>query len=113
MGSLWTLIPLIGIFYFFLIMPEQKRQKKTRAMMSSLKTGDTVYTRGGIFGTIVNINDDIVTLATGPDKIRIDITRGGIGSVVSPAEAEAAATETESKKETLEISDKKNEENAQ
>ena len=97
MGSLWTLIPLIGIFYFFLIMPEQKKQKKIKEMMNSLKIGDDVFTRGGIFGTIVTLDENMVTLATGPDKVKISVTRGGIGSI--------AQTVPEEEKRTLEIED--------
>jgi preprotein translocase subunit YajC len=97
MGSLWTLIPLIGIFYFFLIMPEQKKQKKIKEMMNNLKVGDDVFTRGGIFGTIVTLDENMVTLATGPDKVKISVTRGGIGSI--------AQSVPEEDKKTLELED--------
>lgn len=45
---LWVLI--FGVFYFFLIMPEQKKQKKLKNMIEGLKIGDNVMTRSGIYG---------------------------------------------------------------
>ena len=63
--SLITFAPLIfifAIFYFLLIMPQQRRQKKWQHMLSELKTGDKVVTSGGLRGTIVAIKDDACTM---------------------------------------------------
>lgn len=65
-GSMFTqLLPLIFIiviFYFLLIRPQQQKQKTQRELLSSLKKGDQVVTIGGIYGTIVQVSDDEVTL---------------------------------------------------
>lgn len=116
-SGLFTIIIMIGIFYFFLIRPEQTKQKKVKAMMNSLSIGDVVFTRGGIHGTIVALDDDVVTIATGPDKVKINVSRQGIGSVIesapvqSEAEAEAEVVAEAQNEVKSEISlDKKNEE---
>ena len=60
MGNLTQILPLIlmfVLFYFLLIRPQQKRQKATRNMQSSLKKGDKVATIGGMHGTIDAIDE--------------------------------------------------------
>jgi preprotein translocase subunit YajC len=82
--SLITLAPLIfifGIFYFLLIMPQQRRQKKWQQMLGELKTGDKVVTNGGLRGTIISLKDDAVQLRVPPDNLRIEVTRASIASV--------------------------------
>ncbi|MCF8508071.1 MAG: preprotein translocase subunit YajC [Hyphomonadaceae bacterium] len=65
-------IPLIAIFYFLLIRPQNQRMKKHRAMIAAIKKGDTVITQGGIIGRIFKLGDDEVTIDTGEGgKLRI------------------------------------------
>jgi preprotein translocase subunit YajC len=83
-SSLLTLAPLIfifGIFYFLLIMPQQRRQKKWQQMLNELKTGDKVVTSGGLRGTIVAIKDDSVHLRVPPDNLRLEVARSAVTSV--------------------------------
>lgn len=75
------LIFIFAIFYFLLIMPQQRRQKKWHAMLESLKTGDKVVTSGGLRGTIFAMRDDSVTLRVPPDNLKLEVTRGSIVSV--------------------------------
>ena len=69
-GGLLGLAPLLfifAIFYFLLIMPQQRKQKKWQAMLSELKTGDKIVTSGGLRGTIIGLKDDaLVTCACRP-----------------------------------------------
>jgi preprotein translocase subunit YajC len=81
------LIFIFAIFYFLLIMPQQKRQKKWQAMLNELKTGDKIVTTGGLRGTIVAIKDDYLHLRVPPDNLRIEVTRGSVASVTTPEEA--------------------------
>ncbi|MBE5769880.1 MAG: preprotein translocase subunit YajC [Clostridia bacterium] len=53
------------VFYFMLIRPQRKKDKKVKEMLDNLKHGDRVTTIGGIYGTIVAIKDDTITLAIG------------------------------------------------
>jgi preprotein translocase subunit YajC len=83
-SSLLTFAPLIfifAIFYFLLIMPQQRRQKKWQQMLGELKTGDKVVTTGGLRGTIVALKDDALHLRVPPDNLRLEVTRASIVSV--------------------------------
>jgi preprotein translocase subunit YajC len=80
-----TLIPfilMIGLFYLFIFVPENKRKKKYSSMLNSLKVNDEIMTRGGIIGKITNIQDKYVVLETGPDKMRIKLDKNGISHVI-------------------------------
>ena len=65
---LQLVLPLVlmgAVFYFMLICPQRKKEKKVKEMLNNLKHGDRITTIGGIYGTIVGIKDDTVTLAVG------------------------------------------------
>jgi preprotein translocase subunit YajC len=81
------LIFIFAIFYFLLIMPQQRRQKKWQQMLSELKTGDKVVTSGGIRGTIISLKDDYLQLRVPPDNLRIEVSRASVVSVTTPEEA--------------------------
>lgn len=83
----WIIV--LAIFYLLLILPEQRKQKKFKAMVESLKTGDEILSRGGIYGKIVNIQDDFMIVESGAEKTRLKMSKGAIGSVVTPKEIEA------------------------
>lgn len=75
------LLFIFAIFYFLLILPQQRRQKKWQAMLEALKTGDKVTTSGGLRGTIFSIKDDSITLRVPPDNLKLEVSRGSIVSV--------------------------------
>jgi preprotein translocase subunit YajC len=77
------LIFIFAVFYFLLILPQQRRQKKWQAMVDQLKTGDKVVTSGGIRGTIFAMKDDAVTLRVPPDNLKLEVTRASIVSVTT------------------------------
>jgi preprotein translocase subunit YajC len=82
-GGLVAFLPLVAImfiFYFLLILPAQRKQKKTAQMLSALKTGDKVITNGGIYGTIVGLEDDAVQLRVA-DQVRIKVARSAISGL--------------------------------
>ena len=85
------LIFIFAIFYFFLIMPQQRRQKKWQQMLNELKPGDKVVTSGGLRGTILSLKDDYVQLRVPPDNLRLEVTRASIVSVVDSDEKTKAA----------------------
>lgn len=81
---LTTMLPMVLIFvvfWFFLIRPQRKKDKQVKEMLNNLKAGDRVCTIGGIYGTIVGIKDDTVTLSVGRDNLTMVIARWGIRSV--------------------------------
>ncbi|NLG37915.1 MAG: preprotein translocase subunit YajC, partial [Clostridiales bacterium] len=62
------IVALLGVFYFLLLRPQQKQQKKVREMLAAIKVGDRIKTIGGIYGRIVKIKDeDYITIEVGPD----------------------------------------------
>lgn len=80
------LVLIFAVFYFLLIMPQQRRQKKWQAMLGELKTGDKVVTSGGLRGTIVALKDDSLHLRVPPDNLRVEVTKASIVSVIKPEE---------------------------
>jgi preprotein translocase subunit YajC len=88
-SGLLTIAPLLfifAIFYFLLILPQQRRQKKWQAMLGQLKTGDKITTSGGLRGTIVSLKDDAVTLRVPPDNLKLEVSRSSVVAVTTPEE---------------------------
>ena len=88
------LIPFVlvfGIFYFLLIRPQQKRAKAQREMNSSLNKGDEVVTDGGIFGTILKVGENQVTLEIAP-KVSIRVVRSRITELVKESKTKESKT---------------------
>ena len=86
--SVAPLIFIFAIFYFLLILPQQRRQKKWTAMLDSLKTGDKVTTSGGLRGTIMALKDDSVHLRVPPNNLVVEVTKASVTQVTT-AEEEA------------------------
>ncbi|MED3689545.1 preprotein translocase subunit YajC [Peribacillus butanolivorans] len=87
MGNLTQILPLIlmfVLFYFLLIRPQQKRQKTTRNMQSSLKKGDKVATIGGMHGTIDAI-DELQIVIKSPDGSKLTFDRAAIREITESA----------------------------
>ena len=80
-STIVMLVAMVAIFYFLLIRPQRKKDKKVKDMLAALKTGDRVCTIGGIYGTIVALKDDTVTLAVGSAKNQMVMARWAIRSV--------------------------------
>ena len=68
---------VIGIFYFIILLPMQRKQKKVQEFQQALKVGDRVITTGGIYGQITKVTDDAVQLQIA-DKVRIRLSRSAI-----------------------------------
>ena len=80
-GTMFPLIIMFALMYFMMIRPEKKRKKKEKAMLDALKRGDRICTIGGIYGTIMDIKDDTITLAVGRDNLSMVVARWSIRSV--------------------------------
>jgi preprotein translocase subunit YajC len=88
-GMFAPLIFIFAIFYFLLIMPQQRKQKKWQQMLNDLKNGDKVTTSGGLRGTIIALRDDSLHLRVPPDNLRVEVTRASVVSVTTPDEPAA------------------------
>ncbi len=108
-ASLLTFLPVIFIFvifYFFLIRPQNKKQKETEKMINALKKGDKVITIGGIHGVVSSVKEKTIIVKV-DDNCKIEFNRTAISSVelsdeekAKLAEAEAAKKAKKSKKST-------------
>ncbi len=91
-GSLGAILPLVfifAIFYFLLILPQQRKQKKWQQMLEGLKNGDRVVTSGGVRGTIIALRDDCVHLRVPPDNLRMEIVKSAVVAVNPPEESKS------------------------
>jgi preprotein translocase subunit YajC len=80
------LIFIFAIFYFLLILPQQRRQKKWQGMLDQLKTGDRVTTSGGLRGTIMALKDDSLHLRVPPNNIVVEVTKASVTQVTTNEE---------------------------
>ncbi|MDR1007289.1 MAG: preprotein translocase subunit YajC [Campylobacteraceae bacterium] len=65
--SFLPLIVLIAIFYFLIIMPQQRQTKAHKQMLSELKKGDKIITSGGLFGEVTNIEENFIKIKLSDD----------------------------------------------
>ena len=86
MSTILMLVVMLGIFYFMLIRPENKRKKEAEQMRNSLKTGDKITTIGGIMGTVVSIKDDKFVIETSADQVRIEFAKWALSTNETAAE---------------------------
>ena len=75
------MILIFVIFYFMLIRPQRKKDKEAKQMLANLKVGDRVCTIGGIYGTIVRIKDQVLTIEVGEQKNQMMIARWAVRNV--------------------------------
>ena len=89
------LLPMLAVFYFLLIRPENKRKKEAEQLQNSLSEGDTITTIGGIVGTVVDVKEDKFVIETGADQVRIEFAKWAL----STNESAAAAAKEQAKKD--------------
>ena len=100
MGStIIMMVAMLGIFYFMLIRPENKRKKEAEQMRSSVRKGDKITTIGGIIGTVVDVKENNIVIETSADQVRIEFAKWAISSNETAAEnAKAEARKAEEAK---------------
>jgi preprotein translocase subunit YajC len=79
-SPLVQLIPfalVLAIFYFVILLPMKRRQKKVQEFLAALKVGDKVVTSGGIYGSVAKLGEDAVQLQIAPN-VRVDVSRAAI-----------------------------------
>lgn len=84
-GQMLSFLPLVlifVIFYFLLIRPQQKKAKQHQEMLGKLKKNDEVMTSGGIYGRVISLADNVVTLEVAPN-VRIRVNRPQISTVIT------------------------------
>ena len=110
-GLIIMLVIMLGVFYFFMIRPENKRKKEAEQIRSNVKNGDKITTIGGIVGTVVDVKEDRFVIETSADQVRIELMKWSLSTNESAAEraaAEAKKAKEEKAKKMAEKRAKKN-----
>ena len=77
------MIIIVVAMILVMIIPQRKRDKKMREMLESIKVGDNIKTIGGIYGKVVAVKEDLITIETGPEKAKIVFAKGAVSTVES------------------------------
>jgi preprotein translocase subunit YajC len=94
LASLIFLGLLIGVFYFMLIRPQKRRVDQHRKLIQSIETGDDVVTIGGLYGSVVSVDDEDVELDVGSGTV-LRFTKSAIARIVEDEEEEDEEDEGE------------------
>ncbi len=86
-GFVLPMALVFGLMYVMLILPQKRKEKKTKELLNSLQVGWSVTTIGGISGKIVNIKDDEITVESGVERTKILIKRWAVKDVIKPVES--------------------------
>jgi len=92
MSPILFMLLMFGVFWFILIRPQMKRQKEHAALLSALKKGDMVITRGGLIGKISGLSDKIITIEL-QEKVRVRVLRTHVDGKHDPASLKEESTE--------------------
>ena len=82
---MWAIVPLIilvGLFFFFTVLPQRRQMQAIAAMQARLEVGDEVITTSGIYGRLTRVDDDTVDLEVAPGTL-LKIARRAIGRRVA------------------------------
>ncbi|MBQ9282142.1 MAG: preprotein translocase subunit YajC [Treponema sp.] len=101
--SVVPFIAIIAIFYFFIIRPQNKKQKETQKMIDALKKGDKIVTIGGIHGTVSQTKEKTVIVKV-DEGVKIEFNRSAIAGVVSESSTKSDKKADESKESPKEDS---------
>ena len=87
-GMIIWVVVLFGFMYFVMIRPQKKETQKKELMLKELAVGDTVLTTSGFYGTVIDIQEDMVIVEFGSNKnCRIPMQKAAISAVEKPEEA--------------------------
>ena len=99
--SMLPIFLIFVIFYFFIIRPQNKKQKETDKMIAALKKGDKVVTIGGIHGTVAQTKEKTVIIKV-DDNTKIEFTRSAISSVILQKEEKADKKDKNAEEKSVE-----------
>jgi preprotein translocase subunit YajC len=85
-GMILPLVMIMGVFYFLLIRPQQKKAKEHQDMLTKISKGDTVVTHGGLIGKVVKLTDDNEVLVEVGENVKVRVLRGGIHDIRTKGE---------------------------
>lgn len=85
MSTLIMFALIIGIFYFLILRPQQKRQKERQKLLESLKKGDKVVTAGGMYGTVAGLDEKTVLIQVA-DGVKMKFERSSVNQILKEGE---------------------------
>ncbi len=94
LAMLFPFVMMFGIFYLLVFRPQSQARKTHERMLKQLKKHDEVVTTGGLFGTVVNVKEETVTLRI-DENVRVEVERTAITRLVKSRGAEAEAVSAE------------------
>lgn len=80
LGAFFPFLLILVLFYFLLILPQNKERKKREQMLASIQRGDRVLLRGGIFGTVTDLKDQILTVKIA-ENTKVEAARAYVETV--------------------------------
>ncbi|MBE6729715.1 MAG: preprotein translocase subunit YajC [Ruminococcaceae bacterium] len=98
-GNWWMIIyivVIIGVMYFVMIRPQKKKQKEEQKMRESIQVGDELLTIGGIFGRVVSLKEDSITIESSADHSKIKIAKWAVSQNLTIHEEAADSGEKKS-----------------
>ncbi|HVL07520.1 MAG TPA: preprotein translocase subunit YajC [Acidimicrobiales bacterium] len=88
MGPLLALLITFGLMWVLLILPQQRRMRQHQAVVASLQEGDEVVTAGGVYGTIISVDDDTLAVEVAPGVV-LRILRSAVSQRIAPDDGPA------------------------
>ena len=76
----WLVI-MVGLFYFMMIRPQQRKEKERRALIASIKSGDRVVFGGGLIGTVANVKDTVLVVKAA-ENTKLEVLRASVTRVI-------------------------------
>ena len=83
MGPLLALLLTFGLMWVLLILPQQRRMKQHQAVVASLRAGDEVVTAGGVYGTIISVDDETLAVEVAPGVV-LRVLRSAVSQRIAP-----------------------------
>lgn len=80
----WLAI-MVGLFYFMMIRPQQRKEKERRALIAGVKSGDRVVFGGGLIGTVANVKDTVLVVKVA-ENTKLDVLRASVTRVIQKDE---------------------------
>lgn len=85
-GMIVPLVAIMGVFYFLMIRPQQRKAKEHQDLISQISRGDTVVTHGGLIGKVFRVVDDKEILVEIGENVKVRVLRQGIADVRAKGE---------------------------
>ena len=87
MANIFFLVFIFAIFYFMLIRPQQKQQKKHREMINNLNKNDEIVTVGGLHGTIINVKEKTFVIRV-DDNVKVEVDKSAVSYIIKARQKE-------------------------